>query len=329
MRLQRSVQRLFARRQSRLYQTRSYAARPSSVLQGKRALIVGVADDRGYGWAIAKSLAEAGATVTVATWVPAHALFVKMLERGKLDASRSLSGSGNLDFQGIYPVDVAYDTRADVPAEVLASPKYRHVAAEHDISVQGLADAVVRDHGGVDILVHAVANAPEVASPLLETSRAGYQAALDSSAYSMVSLLQHLGPHMPLGAAALSLTYEGSRRVVPGYGGGMSSAKAALESDTRTLAFEAGEQWGVRINCICAPPLPSRAARSIGNIDAMRTATAAVAPLQRDFDATDVGNAAAFLCSDAAAGITGVTIPVDNGAHLAAAGVGHNARGAR
>ena len=98
MRLQRSVQRLFARRQSRLYQTRSYAARPSSVLQGKRALIVGVADDRGYGWAIAKSLAEAGATVTVATWVPAHALFVKMLERGKLDASRSLSGSGTLDF---------------------------------------------------------------------------------------------------------------------------------------------------------------------------------------------------------------------------------------
>jgi enoyl-[acyl-carrier protein] reductase I len=126
-----------------------------------------------------------------------------------------------------------------------------------------------------------VANGPEVTSPLLETSRAGYAAAVSSSAYSMVSLLQRLGPHMPPGAAALSLTYEASRRVVPGYGGGMSSAKAALESDTRTLAYEAGRKWGVRVNCISAPPLDSRAARAIGDIASLAGATSAVAPLQR------------------------------------------------
>jgi len=288
-------------------------------MQGKRALVVGVADDQGYGWAIAKSLAEAGAVVTVATWVPAHALFAKMLARGKLDSSRALSGGGTLDFGAVYPVDVAYDTMAEVPKEVLASPKYNQMATEHDFSIQGLAAAVSKDHPTLDILVHAVANAPEVTSPLLQTSRAGYQAALACSAYSMVSLLRHFGPQMPPGAAAVSLTYEASSRVVPGYGGGMSSAKAALESDTKTLAFEAGREWGLRVNCISAPPLPSRAARSIGDIEAMRAATAAVAPLQRDFDARDVGQAAVFLCSQAAAGITGVTLPVDNGAHVASA----------
>jgi enoyl-[acyl-carrier protein] reductase I len=126
-----------------------------------------------------------------------------------------------------------------------------------------------------------VANGPEVGSPLLNTTRAGYAAAVSNSAYSMVSLLQRLGPHMPSGAAALSLTYEASRRVVPGYGGGMSSAKAALESDTQTLAFEAGRQWGVRVNAISAPPLPSRAARAIGDISRLASATSAMAPLQR------------------------------------------------
>ncbi len=116
----------------------------------------------------------------------------------------------------------------------------------------------------IDILVHSLANGPEVVKPLLETSRQGYLAASSASAYSMVSLMQNFGPIMNPSGAAVSLTYIASERVIPGYGGGMSSAKAQLESDTRTLAWEAGRKWGVRVNTISAGPLKSRAASAIG-----------------------------------------------------------------
>ena len=120
------------------------------------------------------------------------------------------------------------------------------------------------DYGKIDILVHSLANGPEVTKPLLETSRAGYLAASSASAYSYVSLLQHFAPIMNEGGSALSLTYIASEKVIPGYGGGMSSAKAQLESDTRTLAFEAGRKHGIRVNTISAGPLKSRAASAIG-----------------------------------------------------------------
>ena len=301
----------------------SLGSTETSICEGKRALIVGVADDQGYGWIIAKALAAAGAQVSVASWVPAHALFLKMLQRGKFDASTSQPNGDTFKFATVYPVDVAYDTMGAVPEEVLMQPKYRDIAAEHDFSIEGLSKAMVRDHGGVDILVHSVGNAPEVQSPLLETTREGYREAMSRSAYSMVSLIQYLGPHMPEGSAALSLTYEASHRVVPGYGGGMSSAKAALESDTLTLAFEAGRKWGIRVNSISAPPLASRAARSIGNVEAMKAATEAVAPLKGPLRPSDVGGAAALLVSDLARGVTGVTLPVDNGAHVASAASAH------
>ena len=104
-------------------------------------------------------------------------------------------------------------------------------------------------------------------------------------------------------------------RVVPGYGGGMSSAKAALESDTRTLAYEAGRRWGVRVNAISAGPWASRAATAIGFIDTMIKYTTANSPLPRPMAAADVGNAAAFLLSPLAAAITGSVVYVDNGYH--------------
>ena len=105
-----------------------------------------------------------------------------------------------------------------------------------------------------------MAEAPEVKKPLLETSRKGYLSAVSASAYSMVSMVAHLGPVMRPGGAFLSLSYMAAERVVPGYGGGMSSAKAALESDTRLLAFEAGRKWGHRVNVISAGPFASRRA---------------------------------------------------------------------
>ena len=106
-----------------------------------------------------------------------------------------------------------------------------------------------------------------------------------------------------------------SERVIPGYGGGMSSAKAALEADTRTLAYEAGRRWGVRVNAISAGPWASRAASAIGFIDTMIDYTSANAPLPRPIQATDVGHAAAFLCSPLAGAITGSVVYVDNGYH--------------
>ena len=107
----------------------------------------------------------------------------------------------------------------------------------------------------LDIVVHSLANGPEVKKPLLETSRKGYLAAVSASAYSLVAMVQRFAPLMRPGGAFISLTYLASERVIPGYGGGMSSAKAALESDTRTLAFEAGRKYGVRVNTISAGPL--------------------------------------------------------------------------
>src|SRR5687768_5330305 len=167
----------------------------------------------------------------------------------------------------------------------------------------------------LDIIIHSLANAPEVKKPLLETSRAGYLTAVSVSAYSLVSMVSRLGPLMRRGGSVLSLTYMAAERVVPGYGGGMSSAKAALESDTRTLAFEAGRKWGVRVNTISAGPLASRAAKAIGKIDRMVTYYQDNSALGGVNTADDVAHAAAFLCSPLGGGINGVTLYVDNGYH--------------
>jgi enoyl-[acyl-carrier protein] reductase I len=113
----------------------------------------------------------------------------------------------------------------------------------------------------------------------------------------------------------VSLSYLAAERATPGYGGGMSSAKAALEGDTRTLAYEAGRKWGVRVNTISAGPLASRAAKAIGTVDAMVAYYKANAPLRDVQTADDVGNTAAFLCSPLGAGISGATVHVDKGYH--------------
>ena len=128
-------------------------------------------------------------------------------------------------------------------------------------------------------------------------------------------MVQRLGPLMRPGGSFVSLTYMASEKVIPGYGGGMSSAKAALESDTRTLAFEAGRRFGLRGNTISAGPYASRAASAIGIIDRMVEYCARNTPLPEPVQAEDVGHAAAFLASPLAAGITGTTLYVDKGYH--------------
>ena len=151
--------------------------------------------------------------------------------------------------------------------------------------------------------------------PLLETSRAGYLAAMSASAYSLVAMVHRFSTLMRPGGSFVSLTYMASEKVIPGYGGGMSSAKAALESDTRVLAYEAGRAHGVRVNTISAGPLASRAASAIGIIEKMVEYVSKNAPMTEVLTATDVAHAAAFLCSSLASGITGTTLYVDKGYH--------------
>lgn len=283
-------------------------------LSGKRAFVAGVADDAGYGFAIAKALAEAGATVCVGTWPPALNIFRSLLERGKLDESRTLANGRKLEFERVYPLDAAFDTLADAPEEIRTNKRYRDTG---DFSISGVSARIRQDFGdgALDIVVHSLANAPEVRNPLIETSRQGYLAALGVSAYSLVAMLRELGPLTRRGGAFVSLTYMASERVIPGYGGGMSSAKAALESDTRTLAYEAGRKYGVRVNTISAGPLASRAASAIGIIEKMVEYCAANSPLSEPLRAEEVGTVAAFLCSPLASGITGTTVYVDKGYH--------------
>ena len=283
-------------------------------LTGRRALVAGVADDAGFGFAIAKALAEAGASVCVGTWPPALNIFLNLLERGKMNESRRLSSGQLLEFEKIYPLDAVYDTYEAMPEDVRTSKRYKEVG---DCSINGVAQRLVTEFGDrpLDIVVHSLANGPEVKKPLLETSRDGYLAAVSASAYSLVSMVQRLGPLMRDGGSFLSLTYLASERVVPGYGGGMSSAKAALESDTRTLAFEAGRKFGVRVNTISAGPLASRAASAIGIIEKMVEYVSVNAPLTQKLEAAEVGSVAVFLASSLASGITGNTVYVDKGYH--------------
>jgi enoyl-[acyl-carrier protein] reductase I len=201
-----------------------------------------------------------------------------------------------------------------MPEDVRTSKRYKDVG---DCSIQGVAARFKADFGErpLDVVVHSLANGPEVKKPLLEVSRGGYLGAVSASAYSYVSMVQRLGPLMRPGGSFISLTYMASERVIPGYGGGMSSAKAALESDTRTLAFEAGRAWGCRVNTISAGPYASRAASAIGIIGKMIEYVSHNAPLTDKLTAEEVGSTAAFLASPLASGITGSTVYVDKGYH--------------
>jgi enoyl-[acyl-carrier protein] reductase I len=286
-------------------------------LTGKRAFVAGVADDGGFGFAIAKQLAEAGASVCVGTWPPAYGIFTKLISLGKIKDSLQLKRGGELTFERIFPFDADFDTLADVPTEIRENRRYK----EHpNYTIQGVAELLVKEFGEkpLDIVVHSLANGPEVKKPLLETSRKGYLAAVSASSYSFVSLVRHFGPLLRPNASFLNLTYLAAERVVPGYGGGMSSAKAALESDTKTLSFEAGRKYGARVNSISAGALASRAASAIGFIEKMVEFSKRNSPLGEAITPEEVGAAAAFLLSPLASGITGGVIYVDKGLNVMA-----------
>jgi enoyl-[acyl-carrier protein] reductase I len=283
-------------------------------LKGKRAFIAGVADNAGFGFAIAKCLAEAGATVCVGTWPPAYGVFTKLLQKGKFDESLILSDGSKMEFEKIYAFDADYDRLEDIPEELRESRRYKIHA---DVSISGVAAQAKEDFGdgAFDLVIHSLANGPEVKNPLLETSRKGYLAAVGVSAYSYASLIRYFGPITNKGGAFLALSYLAAAKVIPFYGGGMSSAKAALESDTRVLAYEAGRKWGHRVNSISAGPFESRAANAIGPMHLMIDYAAKNSPLTDVMTAEEVGNAAVFLTCPLSSAITGTVVYVDKGYH--------------
>src|SRR5688572_6149786 len=220
-----------------------------------------------------------------------------------------------LEFERVYPLDAAFDTLDQAPPSIRENKRY---AERGDFSIQGLVDRMSKDFGPhpVDVVIHSLANGPEVAKPLLDTTREGYLAALSASAYSFVSMVRRFAPLMHPGRGSfLSLTYVASERVIPRYGGGMSSAKAALEADTRYLAFEAGRRYGVRVNTISAGPYASRAANVTGAIAEIVNFYEKNAPRPAQLTPQDVAYSSVFLSSPFASAITGTTLHVDNGYH--------------
>jgi len=237
-----------------------------------------------------------------------------------MEEPRRLSDGSLMEIAKVYPLDAVYDEPSQVPEEVSTNKRYKDL--ENGFTIQQVVDQVSKDFGKIDILVHALANGPEVVKPLLDTSREGYLAASSASAYSLVSMVSRFGPIMRPGGAVVSISYIASQRVIPGYGGGMSSAKAQLESDTRTLAYEAGRRFGIRVNTIMAGPLATRAATAIGGdgdkpfIKRAIEYSEANAPLTTPLTAEHVGKSALFLLSPLSAGVTGTILPVDMGLHV-------------
>ena len=248
-------------------------------LAGKRALIVGVASERSIAWGIAQAMHRQGAQLA---FTYANDKFRERVE----PLAKSLGSSICL------PLDVTADAQLDAVARSLQQA-----------------------WGHVDIVVHAVAFAPREALAggfTDSTSREAFRIAHDVSSYSLTALTRSLKPLM-LGrdAAVLTLSYLGAVRSIPSYNV-MGLAKASLEANVRFLAADLGPQ-GIRVNGISAGPIKTLASAGIAGLRKMLTRVAEVAPLRRNVTLEDVGNAAAFLCSDLARGITGEILYVDNG----------------
>jgi enoyl-[acyl-carrier protein] reductase I len=288
-------------------------------LKGKVAFLCGASSEKGFGWAIAKELADSGATVIFGTWPMGLKIFERSYNKKSMEDARRLSDGSLMVVEKVYPLDAVYDYMDQVPEEMKNNKRYKDLS--NGFTIQDVVDQVKKDYGQIDILVHALANGPEITKPLLETSREGYLEASSASAYSLVSMVSRFGPIMKPGGSVVSISYIASRYVIPGYGGGMSSAKAQLESDTRTLAYEAGRKYGIRVNTICAGCMASRAASAIGGDGDKPFIMKAIeyqeknSPLTGKFVAEHVGKAALFLLSDMAAAVTGATLPVDMGLH--------------
>lgn len=282
-------------------------------LTGKVALVTGVSDDVGFGWHIAKALQAAGAEIILLSHPRVCSIVERFLTRDKSAAERELpfGVAGGLKPKALIGCDVGADTLDDIAPEMRGEKGYDG----KDVSIEGAFKAVAELTPHVDIVIHCVAFSPEISKSLPDVSRKAYLLAQSISSYSLTALARAARPLMKgREGSIVGLSYIASERAVAFYGGGMSGAKASLESDARLLSWFLGED-GHRVNIVSAGPYASRAAKSIGDIGVMIDTTAQKSPLRRAIDAEDVANAVIFLCSDLSRNITGTTMYVDAGYH--------------
>ena len=251
-------------------------------LNGRNAVIFGVANDRSIAWAIARTLADAGARIALT-----------------YQNERLLS-------------------RVERLAETLEDPVLLQCDASDDDQIQSVFDAIGARMGSLSILVHSIAfaNRDDLAGRLADTGRDGFRTALEISAFTLLPMVRHAAPLMTDGGSVIAMTFHASSRVYPGYNV-MGTAKAALEHEVRQLAYEFGGD-GIRVNAISAGPVDTLAARGISGFLDMRRTHAEKAPLGRNITADEVAQTALFLCSDLSSGVTGAVLPVDAGYHIMA-----------
>ncbi len=249
-------------------------------LTGKNALVTGIANNKSIAWGIAQQLHKAGANLGI-TYLPD--------ERGKMEKKV-----------------------AELVAPLQPS-LFLPLNVQDEDQVQSTFDTVRDQWERLDILVHclAFASKDDLSGDFSKTSRSGFNMALDISAYSLIKLAGAAKPLMTDGGSIVTLTYLGGVKVIPNYNV-MGIAKAALEMNVRYLASEMGAQ-NIRVNAISAGPIRTLASSAVGGILDMIHHVEAVAPLKRTVTQIEVGNTAAFLCSDLSSGITGQVIYVDAG----------------
>jgi enoyl-[acyl-carrier protein] reductase I len=247
------------------------------LMTGKRGIIFGVANDMSIAWGIAQKLKEEGAEL-------AFTYLNEALEKRVRPLAESLGSTL------ILPCDVASDAE-----------------------IEAVFATLQQAWGTIDFVVHAVAfaNREDLKKPFSQTSRDGFQLAMDISAYSLVAVTRCAVPLMPNGGSIITLTYLGATRAVPNYNV-MGVAKAALEASTRYLAAELGEK-GIRVNAISAGPIRTLAASGIANFKAKIGLMDDNAPLRRTVTQEEVGKSAVYFLSDLASGVTGEVHFVDAG----------------
>ncbi len=250
------------------------------LLNGKKGLIIGVANKHSIAWAIAQSTAGQGAQL----------FFNYQNERLKQNVEEL---TATMPGAKAFPCDVSNDSE-----------------------IAALMQQVQKDFGQIDFLVHSLAFAPreELTGQFINTSRQGFAMALDISAYSLIAVARAALPLMTAGGSIVTLTYLGSERVVPHYNV-MGVAKAALESAVRYLAYDLGPM-NIRVNAISAGPIKTLAARGVSGITKMVDHHKEVSPLRRPTEQGDVGDTALFLVSSLGRGISGEVIYVDGGFNI-------------
>jgi enoyl-[acyl-carrier protein] reductase I len=251
-----------------------------AMMEGRNAVVCGVANKRSIAWAIAQSLSEAGANLAI----------TYQNERVKLEAQDLISALPRAE---AFPCDVSVDAE-----------------------ITNLQSELKKRYERIDTLVHSIAFAPpaDLAGEFIDTSREGFRIAHDVSVYSLIALCRTIAPLMTAGGSVITLTYLGSARVVPEYKV-MGVAKAALEATVRGLAADLGPK-NIRVNAISAGPIRTLAARGIPRFGELHKFHAESSPLHRTMEAKDAANTALFLASDLSSAITGSTIFADLGFNI-------------